>query len=255
MLRPPISPLRLTIVLPCFNEAANVRTVVEAALRVGRDVAQELEVVVVDDGSRDATASIVAELEREAPEVRRVSHPTNLGYGAALRSGFLAARMPWVFYTDGDGQFDLEELHGILPLLESHDIVSCYRLSRRDGPMRFVLGRAFTWACDALLGLDLVDVNCAFKLYPRALFDAFEIRSRGALVDAEVLAAARALGLRVAQPGVPHRPRRGGTQTGASPKVVARAALELSGLCLRRFAPAPPALRASTRTSKHLAAQ
>jgi len=229
-------------VLPCYDEAANVRAVVEDALRVGRAVTEALEVIVVDDGSRDETAGIVEQLARREPELRLLRHPLNQGYGAALRSGFLAARMPWVFYTDGDAQFDLDDLPGILPLLESHDIVSCYRVARRDGPLRFVLGRAFTFACDALLGLDLVDVNCAFKIYPRALFDAFEIQSQGALVDAEVLAAARGLGLRVAQVGVPHRPRRAGRQTGASPKVVARAALELSRLCLRRLSPTHPLL-------------
>jgi len=227
--------MRLSIVLPCFNEAANVEAVVEDALRVGREVACELEVIMVDDGSVDATPTIAAQLAQREAEVRLVTHPCNRGYGAALRSGFLAATMPWVFYTDGDGQFDLDELPQILPLLEGHDVVSCYRRERRDGILRLALGRAFTYSCDTLLGLDLVDVNCAFKIYPRALFDSFEISCDGALVDAEVLAAARDLGLRVAQPGVSHRPRRAGKQTGASPHVMARAALELTRLGLRRW--------------------
>ena len=236
MRRPASSPLSLSIVLPCYDEAANVERVVRACVRVGREVARDLEVLVVDDGSTDETAAIVRGLSGEIPELRLLRHPTNRGYGAALRTGFRGARHTWVFYTDGDGQLDVEALPRVLPLLERHDIVSAYRAQRQDGTVRSIGGVAWTALVNACLDVRVRDVNCAFKIYPRAFLLDTPMRSEGALIDAEMLSDARRRGLRIAQVAVRHFPREAGRQTGAAPRVIARAFVELAGLVVDRAA-------------------
>lgn len=234
MRKPSLQPLSLSIVLPCYDEEANVERTVREALDAGRSVASELEVVVVDDGSRDRTAEIVDALARRETAVRLVQNPTNVGYGGALRRGLLAARLPWVFYTDGDGQLDVGQIGLLLPSLHTHDIVSGYRIHRSDGALRSLNGRLWTGLTNAVLGLRLRDVNCAFKVYPRALFDHIEMSSDGALIDAEILSQAAMLGMSIAEVGVHHRARRAGRQTGGDPRVVARAFAELADLMIRR---------------------
>jgi len=214
-------------VLPCHQEEANVERVVLEAVQVGREVAGELEVIVVDDGSTDRTRARALALAERLPEVRVVGHETNRGYGAALRRGFETARHAWIFYTDGDGQFDLSELPRVLTVLEGHDVVSAYRIARRDGLGRYLNGVAWTALVNSLLGLGVRDVNCAFKVFPRALLDRTPTSSDGALVCAELLHAARRAGLSIGQVGVRHLPRVGGRQTGAHPRVILKAFMEL----------------------------
>jgi glycosyltransferase involved in cell wall biosynthesis len=225
--RPPLTPLSLTIFFPCYNEEANVERVTRAAVEVARAVAHDWEVIIVDDGSRDRTGEIADRLAAEIPGVRVVHNRPNLGYGGALQAGFRAATKNWVFYTDGDGQFDLNELPAILPLLESCDIVSCYRLNRQDPLIRRLNAWAWTTLVNLLFGLRLRDIDCAFKIYPRSLFDRISMKSRGALIDAEILAKAHNLGYRIAQTGVHHYPRLAGKQTGANLRVILRAFREL----------------------------
>jgi len=225
--RPPLKPFSLTIFFPCYNEEANVERVTRAAVEVGRKVADDLEVLIVNDGSRDRTEEIANRLAEEIPEVRAVHNKPNRGYGGALIRGFREATKNWIFYTDGDGQFDLNELPGILPLLETHDVVSCYRLDRKDPLIRKLNAFAWSTLVNLLFGIGLKDIDCAFKIYPRTFIERIELHSQGALIDTEMLAKARNLGLRIAQVGVHHYPRVAGQQTGANPKVILRAFKEL----------------------------
>lgn len=233
MQKPPLKPLSLTITFPCYNEEANVERVTRAAIEVGREVADELEVVIVNDGSRDKTGEIADRLAGEIEEVRVVHNSPNLGYGGALKAGLYAATKEWVFYTDGDGQFDLKELPRLLPLLAHADIVSAYRLNRQDGPLRRLNAFAWTTLVNLLFRLGIRDIDCAFKIYPRAMFAEMTLESTGALIDTETLAKARRLGLKIAQLGVHHYPRTAGQQTGANLKVILRAFRELFALYRR----------------------
>ncbi|MEM6958604.1 MAG: glycosyltransferase family 2 protein [Myxococcota bacterium] len=220
----------LSIVLPCFNEAAVVASVVREACTMGRKLAERFEVVVVDDGSVDDTESAAA----VDKAVRVIRHPTNRGYGAALASGFRAARYRWVFYTDGDGQFALDQLDEFLKNAEDGTVLAGYRSPRADGSLlRTLNGRGWTALTNATLGLSVRDVNCAFKLFPVELLRSSPMRSRGAAIDAELLFEARRRGMRIVERPVTHRPRTSGEATGARPKVIARALWELGALRAR----------------------
>jgi glycosyltransferase involved in cell wall biosynthesis len=225
--KPPLKPLSLTIFFPCYNEEANVERVTRAAVEVGRRIADDLEVLIVNDGSRDRTGEIADRLAADIPEVRAVHNNPNLGYGGALQKGFRSATKNWIFYTDGDGQFDFNELPPLFKLLETHDIVSCYRLDRKDPFMRKVNAWAWTRLVRTLFRLKLRDIDCAFKIYPKPFIDRISMHSRGALIDTEMLAKATNMQLRIAQVGVHHYPRTAGTQTGAKLSVILRAFKEL----------------------------
>ncbi len=227
MERPPLKPLSLTIFFPCYNEEANVERVTRAAVEVAQRLADDYEVLIVDDGSQDRTGEIADRLAAEIPNVRAVHNRPNLGYGGALTRGFREARKNWIFYTDGDGQFDFNELSKVLPLLETHDIVSCYRLDRKDPLLRKINAWAWSTLVNLLFGIGLKDIDCAFKIYPRTFIERITLRSKGALIDTEMLAKARNLGYSIAQIGVHHYPRTAGSQTGANLKVILRAFKEL----------------------------
>lgn len=225
--KPPLSPLSLSVFFPCYNEEANVENTTRAAVQALERIADDYEIIIVNDGSKDRTGEIADRLASEIPHVRAVHNRPNLGYGGALQAGFRAATKPWVFYTDGDGQFDFEEIDKLLPLLREFDIVSAYRTDRQDSAMRKFNAWGWTVLSNLVLGLHLRDIDCAFKIYPRKLFDEIEMKSMGALIDAEVLARARRLGYRIGQIGVSHRARVAGSQTGANLKVILRAFREL----------------------------
>jgi len=225
--KPTRSPLSITVFFPCYNEEANVENTTRAALKTCRRISNDFEVIIVNDGSKDRTGEIADRLAAEIPEVRAVHNNPNLGYGGALQAGFRAATKDWVFYTDGDGQFDFEEIDRLLPMLDDYDIVSGYRLDRKDPFVRKLNAFAWTSLVNVLFWLWLRDIDGAFKIFPRRLFDEIEMKSMGALIDTEVLARAKRLGYTIGQVGVHHYPRTAGEQSGANIRVILRAFAEL----------------------------
>jgi glycosyltransferase involved in cell wall biosynthesis len=219
--------ISISVFLPCYDEQENVGRTVEKALMVLEKLNADFEVIIVDDGSSDRTGQIADEIAGRDGRVKVVHHQRNLGYGAALQSGFKAATKELVFYTDGDGQFDIDEMPPLLELMEQYDIVSCYRLNRQDSVIRKINGWCWTKLVCLLFGLKIRDIDCAFKLFKRRIFDNIELSSAGALIDAEVLARAARKGYSITQKGVHHYPRTAGAQTGASLRVILRAFKEL----------------------------
>ncbi len=217
----------LSIFFPCYNEEGNVERVTRAAVEIAPRFAERFEIILVDDGSRDRTGEIADRLASEAPNVRAVHNRPNLGYGGAVRRGLREAKMEWIFFTDGDGQFDIRELPKLIELLDSCDFAVGYRIRRADPFVRKV--NAFCWGTlvRALFGLKVRDIDCAFKLLPKSLIDAIELHSDGALISTELLAKAKHRGLRIAEVGVNHYPRTAGQQTGANIKVILKAFREL----------------------------
>ena len=222
--QPPIS---ISVFFPCYNEQENITRTVQQGVTILQKLNADFEVIVVDDGSSDATGRIADEIAGQNDRVKVIHHPTNLGYGQALKSGFKAAAKELVFYTDGDGQFDLHELPPLLPLMNQYDIVSCYRVNRQDNLIRKINGWCWTKLVCWLFGMRIRDIDCAFKLYKREIFDKIDLLSTGALIDTEILARAVRKGYTITQRGVRHYPRTAGTQTGASVRVVFRAFKEL----------------------------
>jgi len=217
----------ISVFFPCYNEQENVGRTVQKALDVLEKLNADFEVIIVNDGSADDTGRIADEIAGRNGRVKVVHHRCNLGYGAALQSGFKAATKELVFYTDGDGQFDINEMPPLLGLMEHYDIVSCYRLNRRDPIIRKINGWCWTKLVCLVFGLKIHDIDCAFKLYKREIFDKIELSSTGALIDAEILARAARKGYRIVQKGVHHYPRAYGAQTGANIRVILRAFKEL----------------------------
>ena len=217
----------LSVFFPCYNEQDNVRRVYESAAKVLGHISVDYEIILVDDGSTDQTPHIIDAIAGADSRVTVVHHPANLGYGATIQSGIRAATKTLVFFTDGDGQFDLNELPPLLPLMKEHDIVSCFRLNRQDGLLRRLNAWCWTSLVCLLFRMKFKDINCAFKLYRRRIFDDMELRSTGALINAEILARATRRGYSIIQVGVHHFPRTRGQQTGAHPRVIFRAFREL----------------------------
>jgi glycosyltransferase involved in cell wall biosynthesis len=220
-------PIGISVFFPCYNEQENITRVVEQALTVLQDINADFEIIIVNDGSSDRTGEIADEIVAKNRKVKVVHHHENLGYGAALQSGFKAATKKLVFYTDGDGQFDINEMPPLLQSMEKYDIVSCYRLNRQDSIMRRINGWCWTKLVCLLFNMKVRDIDCAFKLYKREIFDKIKMSSTGALIDAEILARAVRSGYSITQRGVHHYPRKAGKQTGANLKVILRAFKEL----------------------------
>jgi len=222
----------LSVFFPAYDEEANIERTVMRALEVLHALPLErFEVVVVDDGSSDATPTIVDGLAAAHAEVRAVHHATNQGYGAALRSGFEAARLGWVFFSDGDGQFDFGELTRFLEVADDAEVVVGYRTNRADHVGR----RINTWLWGVLIRwafrLPVRDVDCAFKLLSRDVLDRVgPLSSSGAMISTELLARIHRAGIPIVELGVHHYPRLGGRPTGASVRVIARAFCELAVL-------------------------
>ena len=217
----------LSIILPAFNEAANIRHVVEEAYRTIPTLTPIFEIIVVNDGSKDGTGDICDQLVEEFPDVRIVHHPRNRGYGAALKSGIERARYDIIFFTDSDRQFDLKEVAALLEETDAYDIVAGYRARRQDPPYRLLFAWGWNILVRIVLGVRIRDIDCAFKAFKRHVFDRIQIRSTGAMVNAEIFAQASAFGMTVKEVPVSHFPRRHGEPTGDNVAVISKAFREL----------------------------
>ncbi|MPZ13278.1 MAG: glycosyltransferase [Chloroflexi bacterium] len=213
----------ISAVLPAYNEEALIRATADATADVLARLTDDYEVVVVDDGSRDRTRDAVEALRTENPRIRCVAHPVNRGYGEALKTGFCAATKELIFLTDGDKQFDVGELAYFVPEIERADVVIGFRRPRRDPWLRLVYGWGWHFVVTLLFGHTARDVDCAFKLFRREIWERVRVHSGGATFSAEFLIRARRCGYRIVELPVSHYPRIAGRPTGANPRVVLRA--------------------------------
>jgi glycosyltransferase involved in cell wall biosynthesis len=238
---------RLSWFFPAHNEEANLEGLVQEALGTLPGLADTFEIVIVDDGSRDRTGPIADDLTAAHPGiVRAVHHPTNLGYGAALRSGFGSARYDHVAFTDGDRQFRVADIGRLIDRLaepDRPDVVVGYRIKRADPLVRTVYARFYRLANRIFFGLRVRDVDCACKLFRREALEGLAVESGGAFFSAELLIKLQVAGRSVAEVGVPHHPRTAGSPTGARPSVVFRAVRDFWFLRLRMWANRERALR------------
>jgi glycosyltransferase involved in cell wall biosynthesis len=220
----------ISVVLPAYNEEVIIERTVRHVADVLRRQASDFEIIVSNDGSRDNTAGVLADLQAREPglHLRVVTHDRNRGYGAALATGFDAARKDLVFLTDGDKQFDVTELSEFLPAMDGQtDLVIGWRRKRADPPLRKLNALGWKILVNLLFGYTARDVDCAFKLFRRRVWESMTVQSRGATFSAEFLIKARRLGFHVKELPVSHFPRTAGSPTGARPDVIVRAFVEL----------------------------
>jgi dolichol-phosphate mannosyltransferase len=212
--------------MPAFNEEEVLPHSLAEAVAVLSRLCGRWELVMVDDGSTDATPSILAEAARREPRIRVLTHPVNLGYSAALIHGFAACRLEAIFYTDADAQFDFEDLRHAWPMLSESDMVAGWRRDRQDSRLRRFASGVFNLLQSTVLGVRARDVDCAFKLFRRSYFERVRLSSQGFLIDSELFARASRAGLRVTQLPVTHRARKGG-RSSIHPATIGRTLLHL----------------------------
>jgi glycosyltransferase involved in cell wall biosynthesis len=219
--------------MPAYNEEANIAEAIRRASATGERLCTEYEVVVVDDGSTDTTAAIVEKAAALDPRIVLVRHPRNRGYGEAVRTALRAARMDLVFMTDADLQFDLEEIEGFLPWMERVDVVAGYRLHRRDPLTRRLAAKTWNYLVRALFYVPVRDIDCAFKLFRRSVFEELDLESVGNMINTELMVKLGRSGSGVVELAVAHYPRRAGKANGVTVRVVATALYELTSMYRR----------------------
>ncbi len=220
-------PIKLSVIFPAYNEEQNIGRAVDSALQVLEKIADNYEVVVVNDGSKDSTEKIVQQIYGHNGFVRLISHSRNIGYGGSLRSGLEAASYDLIFFTDADLQFDLKEILNLLRWIQEYDLVIGYRLKRSDAFMR----RFYAWGWGLfirlLFDLKVKDIDCAFKLFRKEVFDKISVSSLGAFINSEILIRAKRCGFSFKEVPVSHYPRLAGKGSGARLKTIYKAFHEL----------------------------
>jgi glycosyltransferase involved in cell wall biosynthesis len=217
----------ISIIFPAYNEEDNIRKAVEHGRKAMSKFFTDIEIIVVNDGSSDATASIVDEMAVQNSDVVPVHHEVNRGYGAALRSGIYKASKELIFFTDSDLQFDLAEVRHLQEWIHRYDIVAGYRARRADPVHRRFNAWGWNVLVRLILGLKIKDIDCAFKLFRREVFQNIRLETVGAMINTEILTLAHRSGVRIKEVPVSHYPRLAGEQTGANFKVILKALREL----------------------------
>jgi glycosyltransferase involved in cell wall biosynthesis len=195
----------ITVFFPAYNDAGTIASMVVLADRTLRRLTDDYEMIVVNDGSRDHTAQVLSELESVYPRLRLIQHTENRGYGSALRTGFANASKEWIFYTDGDAQYDVRELEKLVPLMiDDIDVVNGYKISRSDPLHRIMIGNIYRWMVRLAFGIGIRDVDCDFRLVRRASYDRVRLSSTSGTICVEMIKSFQDAGLRFAEAPVNH---------------------------------------------------
>ena len=225
----------LSIVIPAYNEEANIVAAVEEISDVAQTLNMDYEIILVNDGSRDRTGEVArAELAPRIPHFRLVEHFPNRGYGGALKAGFAAATKEVIVFTASDKQFKFSEITLLLDKLTPDlALVSGWRVHRQDSFIRRLNGRGWNAVVMILFGRTIHDIDCGFKVFRRDVLNHIHIESDGAMIDTEMLAEMRARGFKLTDVPVTHLPRTAGSPTGANLTVILRAFRDLFRFRLR----------------------
>lgn len=214
----------VTAFFPCYNDANTIPGLVRSVETALRAITDDYEIIVVNDASRDNSAEVLAALQSKIPALRVIQHETNRGYGGALRSGFENATKDYVFYTDGDGQYDPSELTRLAQRMQPGvDVVNGYKISRQDPWYRQVIGSTYQHTAHMLFSLPIRDVDCDFRLLRRSVFDVMELESPDGAICIELVRKLKDSGFRMVEVPVHHFPRMYGTSQFFKPKRILRA--------------------------------
>ena len=202
---PANKPAGLSVFFPAFNDSGTIASMVIRAVQAASELTPDYEVIVVNDGSVDATPAIVDELARTYPHVRAVHHPKNRGYGGALQTGFRSATKELVFYTDGDAQYDPAELSLLWArMTPDADLVNGYKISRSDPLHRIIIGRIYHHTVSLLFGLTVRDVDCDFRLMRRSIFERIDLEKTSGVICLEMMKKIHDGGFRIVEVPVHH---------------------------------------------------
>ena len=218
----------LTVFFPAYNDSGTIASMVVSAVLAAGRLTPDFEVLVIDDGSRDSTPLIADELARVYPQVRVIHHPANRGYGGALRSGFANATREWIFYTDGDAQYDPWEMAELWTRRgPGVDMVNGYKISRSDPFHRIIIGRVYHHAVKLLFGLKVRDVDCDFRLMRRAIFDRVELTKSSGVICLEMMKKIQDAGFTIVEAPVHHYHRAYGKSQFFNVPRIARTAVDV----------------------------
>lgn len=224
----------ISVFFPAFNDAGSIVPLVTDALAVLQTLTDDYEVIVVNDGSTDATPALLDNLARRSQHVRVIHHERNAGYGAALRTGFSHARKELIFYTDGDGQYDVRRLADLLPLMTGGvDVVNGYKIKRSDKSHRVLIGSVYNRVARLFFRLPVRDVDCDFRLVRRSAIQKIELVSSSGVICVELVRKLHTSGCRFAEVAVPHYPRVHGQSQFFTPRRVARTAVDFFALWMK----------------------
>jgi glycosyltransferase involved in cell wall biosynthesis len=227
----------ISVFFPAYNDEGSIARLVREAFAILPQFTDDYEVIVVNDGSSDGTAAVLDKLARSMPRLRVVHHPRNCGYGGALRSGFEHAAKDLVFYTDGDGQYDVREMARLVPLMtEAVDVVNGYKIKRSDNRRRIVLGAIYKFLARRMFSLPIRDVDCDFRLMRRAAIQSIALFSSSGVICTEMIYKLHRAGFRFAETPVHHYPRPHGQSQFFTLRRVARTAYDFFELWLKLVA-------------------
>jgi glycosyltransferase involved in cell wall biosynthesis len=222
---------KLSVFLPIYNEEANIRNVVLATEKVLQGVAEEWELIIVDDGSTDGSPKLIKELANLEKRIRVVTHKINEGYGATISSGLYESKYPWISFTDSDGQFDFAEITGFIDKQRETgaDLVIGYYKKRQVSTFKVITTKLWELTVLILFGLKVRDIDCAFKLISKKVIEAIpHLESqRGAFISSELLIKARNRGFKIVEIPVTHYPRTKGVGTGRNLNVIVKSFTDL----------------------------
>jgi glycosyltransferase involved in cell wall biosynthesis len=198
-------PAGLSVFFPAYNDSGTIASMVIRAVQVAAELTPDYEVIVVNDGSGDATPEILDDLARRYPNVRVVHHEQNRGYGGALQTGFRSASKELIFYTDGDAQYDPAELRLLWARLTPEaDLVNGYKISRADPLHRIVIGRLYHYIVAVLFGLSVRDVDCDFRLMRRRIFERINLEKTSGVICLEMMKKIEDAGFTIVEVPVHH---------------------------------------------------
>jgi len=223
----------LSVFFPVYNDEATVARVTEKVLRVCDEIAATYEVIIVDDGSPDASGRIADALAGEHPAVRVIRHPCNLGYGAAVRSGLRACRNEWVCFTDGDDEYDVRDLRKLWRLRHHYDLIITFRYVRRYSGFRILISRVYNVVLRHLFFTRFRDVSTGLRLVRRSLVDELTLEATSPFIGAEIAIKSMLKGYRVGELGIQTFPREFGRGSSTSPQNIYRTIVDMLR-CYRR---------------------
>lgn len=212
----------ISVILPAYNEEKNIGRMTDSISDFFKKLGLSYEIIAINDGSRDGTEKVLNECKK-TENIVIVSHAKNLGYGAALRSGFAKASGDLIFFTDSDCQFDIKDIKIFLDKIQGYDFIIGYRKNRKDPLIRKIYAEIFRAMCRVFFGIKVKDVDCAFKLYKNYVLADLDLVSNGALINLEILAKAKKKNYKFLELPVQHFERREGRPTGGSFGVIFRA--------------------------------